>query len=298
MIFETKIMNSRNETLTLTENEKIFQIISIEGLNPPKAKINTSTIAGLDGARFNSSKLETREIVITIKINGEIERNRQYLYTFFATKEWCKFYFKNENRDVWIDCYVENFECDLFKNGQTAQISLLCPQPYFKDINEIIDNISKVIPHFEFPFSFGANNATIDPDSSTDDAIIFSELEANKITNIFNSSSSKTGMIIEISIIGSINKIQIRNTKTGEDFVLNYNFLSGDKVIINTNKGEKTVTLIRNGISSNIFGSIQRESVFFQLNTGDNFFGYLIDDGDNDDDVYILFKHYTLYRGV
>lgn len=289
-MFEAKIENVKNDILTLTGNETDYQIISITGLNPPNAQINTSTIAGLDGVRYNSSKLNTRNVVITLKLNGSgstVEANRQKLYSFFATKEWCKFYFKNDNRDVYIEAYVENFECDLFTNRQTAQISLICPQPYFKAMKEVINDISKVLARFKFPFTINRNNP-----------IPFSEIELDKVTNVYNDSESETGLIIEISVLDKVKAIEIRNTITGENFILKYDFIEDDKITINTNKGQKSVSLLRNGITYNLFTALQKGSTFFQLSIGDNQFSYTVDEGASDICVDILFKHYTLYRGV
>lgn len=303
-MFEAQVENVKGNTLTLTNRESDFQVIGITGLNPPNAQINNSTMAGLDGATFNSSKLNTRNIVITLKLNGtgaKVEANRQMLYSFFPTKEWCKFYYKNNYRNVYIECYVENFECDLFAKGQIAQISLIALQPYFKAINEIIDDISKVIAAFVFPFSFGSVGAT-NPDvpilSGTDNAIPFSIIDKNKVTDVYNASESETGVIIQIDISDNVSVIQIQNTGTGDVFILNDNFIENDQVTINTNKGQKSVTLLRNGVTSNIFASIQPGSTFFQLELGDNFFSYLADGGSSDDLVNIIFKHYTIYRGV
>lgn len=300
-MFKCKIENIKNNVLTLTQDESNYQVLSITGLNPPKAQINTSTIAGLDGSKFNSSKLESRNIVITLKINGDIEANRIKLYKYFTTKEWCKFYYENDHRNVYIDCRVENFECDLFTNDETAQISLICPQPYFKDMETIIDDISKALAAFEFPFAYGSKGATnpqITPDSSTDNAIEFSTIDTSKITNIYNDSESETGVIIKIDVLGTISDIRIKNTQTGESFILKYSFLENDRIVVNTNKGQKSVVLTRNGVTSNLFTAIRKGSTFFQLTIGDNFFGYTADNGSNDDLVHITFEHYNVYRGV
>lgn len=300
-MFKCKIENKKGSVVTLTQDESNFQVLSISGLNPPNAQINTSTIAGLDGAKFNSSKLQTRNIVIKLKINGDIEANRINLYKYFATKEWCKFYYENERRNVYIDCYVETFECDFFTNNEIAQISLICPNPYFKDMEEVVDDISKSLAAFEFPFahgSKGATNPSIPTDNSTDNAIEFSTIDTSKVTNVYNDSESETGVIIELDVMGTVNLIEIKNTRTGENFILEYNFVENDKLIIDTNKGQKSVILIRNAVTSNLFTAVRKGSTFFQLSIGDNFFGYLVDQGASDDLIQIVFKHYTVYRGV
>lgn len=288
-MFECKIENLRNNILTLTQRESDFQVFDIQGLNPPKAQINVSKIAGIDGSRFNSSKLEERNIVLYVKLNGDIERNRLLLYTYFPTKEWCKFYYKNGCRDVYIEGYVETVEITSFTNNEVMQISIVCPNPYFKAAADIVDDISKALARFKFPFSIEVN-----------EPVAFSTIDASRITDVYNNSETETGVIIEVNVRGSINSLEIKNTQTGESIKLTYPFIKYDTIIINTNKTEKSIKLIRNGVESNIFTSIRKGSTFFQLSLGDNYFSYLVNNDPNDDNelVHIVFKHNTLYRGV
>lgn len=287
MPFNLKIETYTKNIIELTNNESDYQVIKITGLNPPQALINVSNIVGMDGALFNSSRLETRNVVITVRINGDVERNRLNLYKYFRNKENCKIYFKNESRNVFIEGYVETLEVDLFENGQTAQISIICPNPYFKDLETIIDDISKVVQRFKFPFSININ-----------EPIPFSTLEKNKVTNIINDSDSETGLIVNTVFYGEVNKFEIRNVINGDSIILNYNFKDNDILIINCNKGSKSILLTRNAQEINLIPYLQKGSKFFQLKTGENQFSYLADDGDTDDLVHIKFEHYNVYRGV
>lgn len=285
-MFVCKIENTKNNILRLTQDETNFQVINIRGLNPPSAQVNTSKIAGLDGSKFNSSTLNERNIVITIKLNGNIEKNRIDLYSFFRTKEWCKFHYKNGFRSVFIEGYVETVECDLFTNKEIMQVSILCPNPYFKSLREIVDDISKALAAFEFPFA-------IDPPG-----IEFSTLDMSKVTKVFNTSEIETGIIIEIDILNNCNRIQLNNVSTGDVFTLNYSFMKRDKITINTNKSEKFVSLLRNANTINLFTAIVKGSTFFQLNVGENLFSYLVDNGSNENAIHIIFKHHVWYGGV
>ena len=287
-MYTAKIENSNGDLLTLTGQEAVFQVINIAGLNPPAAQINTTTIVGLDGAVFNSSKLQTRNLVLTIKINGDVETNRLLLYSYFKTKDKCKFYYTNNSLDVSIEGYVESVECDLFTNSEKAQISILCPYPYFKSLSEILTDSSNVTPQFVFPFSINIG-----------EPVVISTLDDIEGIAVFNSSESETGVIVEIDVKDSVSSIEIKNTSTGDDLKLVYSFLSGDKIIINTNKGQKSINLIRGGTISNLFSALQQGSVFFQLTVGTNNFEYLVSgSAANNDDVSILFRYYSIYRGV
>lgn len=285
-MFFCKVENTRHAVLELTQNETNFQVINITGLNPPNAQVNMTKIAGIDGSSFNSATVNTRNIVLVIKLNGDIEKNRIKIYSFFRTKEWCKFYYRNSRRDVFIEAYTDAVECDLFTNNEVVQVSLICPKPFFKDLNEFITDISKVVSMFEFSFAI------------SDEGIEFSSLEQEKITNVYNNSEIETGLMIEIDIYGDVEKIQINNVSTGDMFILNYGFRANDKVIINTIKGEKSINLVRNAETINIFSAIDRKSTFFQLNIGDNFFSYLANEGEKENLIHILFKNRIEYGGV
>lgn len=287
-MFTASLENSRGNMITLTGDESAYQIISIKGLNPPSAHLNTTSVAGMDGAMYNSGRLNTRNIVITAKINGDVEENRQNLYTYCPTKEKVRFYFSNNNRDVYIDGYVDSVECDLFTNDERMQISIICPQPYFMDTSDTQVNGSSVTGLFTFPFSI-----------EEDTPIPFSEYVLDNTIDLYNDSVNEIGVIIDIDVNDSVSSILIRNTGTGETFTLSYSFLENDHITIDTIKGQKSVTLLRNGVYTNLFSAMQRGSVFFQLAAGDNFFSYVVDgSASNNGDVTMMFTFYKMYRGV
>lgn len=275
--------------MILTGDEPVYQVVSIQGLNPPPAQINTTNIVNMDGSRYNSAKLLTRNLVITIRINGEVEQNRLRLYRYFKTKEWCTFYYKNDSVDVNIAGYVESVECDLFSRSEMAQISILCPFPYFRSVSQIVADSSTVFSTFVFPFSINIDDpvviSSIDPDSEG-------------YIDVYNGSESETGVLLEIDFDDAFNSVAVKNTTTGDEMTLNYAFEAGDKVLINTTRGEKSVILARGSIFTNIFSSLAPGSVFFQLVMGVNRFQYLVNGVENTEDVFLIFKYYTLYRGV
>ena len=287
-MFTARLRNSRNAEITLTGRETEYQIISIKGLNPPSAHLNTSNVAGLDGALYNSGRLNTRNIVITARINGDVERNRQILYDYCPTKEKVRFFFKNENRDVYIDGYVDSVECDLFTNSEKMQISIICPQPYFVDVADTQVDGSTLTKLFTFPFSIDLGSP-----------IPFSEYVFDDDVNLYNDSSGEIGMIIEAYMRTDVSSLVIRNTGTGESFGLVYAFESGDRVTIDTIKGQKSITLLRDGVYYNLFSALQPGSKFFHLASGDNFFNYIVDGNiANNPEVDLKFTFFKMYRGV
>lgn len=144
--------NKYGEQLELTHNEA-YVIESIEGIDPPDAVINTTRNANADGSVFNSSYVDNRQIIITLAINGPAEANRINLYKYFKAKYPVRLYYKNSTRNVYIDGYVKSMQIELFNKKQIAQITILCPEPFFNGTNNEIVDFSSVEALFEFPFS-------------------------------------------------------------------------------------------------------------------------------------------------
>ena len=59
---------------------------------------------------------------------------------------------KNANRDVKIKGYVETIECDPFVKREKAQISIICPRPYFEALATLYAEACGG-SSFEFPFA-------------------------------------------------------------------------------------------------------------------------------------------------
>ena len=273
-------------SLVLTQNEAQWQLVSIVGLNPPNAQINTTTIAGMDGAKFNSSKLNTRNLVLTIRINGNVDSNRMLLYRMFRTKELVTFYYQHNSIDVMARGYVDTCTCDIFKKGEQMQVSIICPFPYWQSVDEIISDISNSQPSFTFPFTINSG-----------EPVVISSYVSDRQTVVYNDTDTDTGMTIEIDFKNGVEEFFLANGN-GEYFGLDEAFVTGDKVIVNTVKGQKNVQLVRDGETTGLFGALQPGSTFFQLKPGVNRFWYECDGGMTDSAVSVVLKYRKQYRGV
>lgn len=150
--FTLKIENARGQVFELSNNTKNYIVTDVSGLTYPASNINTSEGIA-DGVYYNSQRLQMRNIVITLRLRGDIEKNRQQLYTIFLAKEKCTIYYQNKNRHVKIDGYVEILEGSIFTNKEEIQISIICPQPYFEGMTQIETDLSTLAKFFEFPFA-------------------------------------------------------------------------------------------------------------------------------------------------
>ena len=278
------IVEDKNKNQLYLTGNPAYAITNIDGFDPPEATINTSKNAGADGSLFNSAYANERQITITMVINAPVEQNRINLYKWFKTKFPVKLTYETESRNVYIEGYVQSIQIGYFEKKQTAQIVVLCPKPYLNgsEINEQI--FSNIDPLFEFPFSIPA------------EGVPFSEVLLYVEKSILNFGDIVTGVLIKINALGIIENPKIYNVETREHMILNTNLLRGDVVEINTRFGEKSITLIRDGVESSIVGSLEDGSTWFQLEVGDNVFTLNADRG-----VENMFASFTVidqYEGV
>lgn len=237
MALKITATNKYNQSIVITQNAN-FQLVAISGITPPKANINTSALANMDGSAFNSSKLNNRNIVMTIQPVGNIESNRLTIYQYFKVKQPITLEIKTANRDVVIDGYIENMEIDVNANPQTIQVSIICPNPWFKA------KTAQVI--------------TLDSNPKT----------------IASESDDEVGAIFTATISGAVSNPTFTDSTTGQTFGLTYNLVSGDKLTLNTRRGEKSVSVLRGGSTINLINYITATSKWIALATGNNSIGY------------------------
>lgn len=287
-MYSLSVRNDKGELLTLTNNPD-FSILDVSGTNPPVGTINTVNIAGFDGSRFNSARAEPRNIVILLNIHPPMEENRLKLYKFFRIKQPVRVFMKNAHRDVYIDGYVETVENNPWTQLQQPQISIICPQPYWKNAKETVVNFSYSTPLFEFPFAIPA------------EGIEFSTREMAAVATV-DVGEIDTGGIIELTAAyGNVKNPIFYNRTTQEFFGVTVDMVQGDKVIINTLRGQKSVKLVHNGTETNLIANRTDGSTWLQFVAGENEISYSADVVEQEptaDNLLVRFIVTRLFEGV
>lgn len=129
-----------------------YNITNAQGLSPAKNTINTNTAALIDGGTFNSAKVNMRSINIAFTIEYPVEANRLNVYKVLRAKEPITLYYKSNALDVFIEGYVESLDIGHFDMKQKATVAILCPFPYWKNAQQIINELSVITSMFHFPF--------------------------------------------------------------------------------------------------------------------------------------------------
>lgn len=281
-----------------------FLIRSVSGLGPAKASINAIEISTNDGSLFNSARLNQRNIVFDLifieSVNREsIEDIRQKSYKYFPMKKNLTIVIETDNRIVKTVGYVESNEPNIFSSQEGAQISIICPDPFFYSAGE--DGTIKTVfygidAEFEFPFS---------NESLTEPLLLLGTMQIKTENNIYYPGDAEIGITIKIHALGDVSNVTIYNSGTREIMKINtdklismtgYGIVAGDDIIISTLKGDKSITLIREGVSTNILNSLAKDTDWFTLAKGDNIFAFGADEGTSNLQFFV--ENSVIYEGV
>lgn len=256
-----------------------FLLKKVNGLGY-KNDVYSSQSVYQDGATYNGSNLTMRNITIELSIIKNVIENRNKLYTVFSPKKEGTFYYLQGDIKRKANCYVESVDSNEVKGVQTVLISLICPDPFFYDLQDTLNYMATWEKKFYFPVPYG-----IKP-------VIFGLRNNQKVKNIINYGNAKTPVIMRFrnNYTLDIMKPKIINVETREFMEVNVTLSQGDELVINT----KTKRIELNG--KNVFNKRVRGSNFFDLEVGDN---YLQFDAElNNEYLDVVLEYNSAYLGV
>lgn len=304
MIKSITAINPAGDKLVLTldkPDQEGLIVKSITGLGPSKANVSLTDLASIDGSMYNSARVGTRNIVLTlVPVDGsEVETYRQNTYRYFPLKKEVRLIVQTKNRRVTTTGYVESNEPEIFTDRTVTQISIVCPDPYFysyDDDSSITVDLRSVKPLFEFPFS---------NESLTMPILEFGDIRRAESPPIFYNGDDSTGFTINIHATGDAKNLTIYNMLTPEKMTIDTavlkattgsEILAGDDIVISTRRGKKSAIMFRNGAMYNIINSLGRASDWLLLRQGENKFAYSAEVGA--ENLSISFDYQRLYVGV
>ena len=255
MLSQVLVTNIQGDLLILNldqVNENVF-IENIEGLDPVKATLVSSTFSTLDGAQFQNSRREPRNIKLTLGLEPDwaVERVkdiRDHLYRFLMPKMKINLMFLDDTTETGVDTndisgIVESFESTLFTSEPSVTISIVCYDPDF------VSHDVKTV-----------NGNTVS-DSST--------------FTIDYEGTVESGMVFALNLNRSLSELTIKCTSpdgTVRTMDFAYPLLSGDVLEVSTVPGDKRVSLIRSGVKTPILYTMARLSKCIGLWPGLNVF--------------------------
>lgn len=284
-MYSLKLENDNGNIVDINDGIR-YVVTAASGLNPPSAALFTSKSPNRKGSKYNGSTLDERNIVLTIKILGDIEANRNALYAWVDTEQYCKVYYKNGVKSVFCEGYVQDCPIDLFTDNEVVSVAIVCPDPYWRELQEISADISSVLKQFTFPFAI---------DSA---GVPFSTFRESNTTSIYNA-GAETGVRIAIKCKRETSNIALYDARdTTRVFRINTTIRAEEVIVIDTDASPKTCKLYRtDGTSENLLRYVGANPTWFTLKKGVNAFGFSVGSGANSD-IEITIGYTNKYLGV
>lgn len=272
------------------DDRSAFFLESVDGVMSVSNKVTTSENTTVDGSTYQGSVTIQRNIVITAHISKDHVYNRNMLYKCFKPKTNGVLTYTEEDEKRIIDYVVESVEVNERGVVRNATISLICPDPFFKDEEDTVVTMAGWQPCFEFPHEFTAEKEP------------FGVRVAEIIKEIENDSAADNiGIEILIEAMGAVTNPAIFHTE--QDIYIKVgtetNPLSigvGEAIRITTGTNEKTVYLVQGETETEINEYLDEGSEFIQLVHGKNTFAYAADAGRDYMNVTITYRF--RYLGV
>ena len=260
-------ISARGEVLPLAHNN-LFTLENVDGMTTAETDISSVTVGGVDGDTVNAIQATFRAIIIDLRINsGEnVEDVKRQILKVVKLKQRGRLQWTQNGRTVEIAGKVEAVEMPRFTNAVIMQITLHCAQPFWEDIDDVVQQINGAINlHY---FTHSPADMLYFPESG----IAFGEYDTTRVKSFYNAGDVSVGFEITIVAHDTVTNPIIYN-QDGEFFGIGYEenpfiMQTGDIVVISTHKGNKTVKF--NG--DIIFDKIKPLSAWLQLATGDNQF--------------------------
>lgn len=286
------IFKNENGQSIILGNTRPFLLEKIENTGSPQTTIVSSKAPNQDGKSYHGTLLEERILPVTGAIIGnsveDMYRKRQKLCSTFNPKIQGTLIYTNNAGEHTINCVVESSPTfkDKIANVQEFLIQLYCPNPFWTDLQEAKEEIALWAGDFHFPLII-----------PQDTGVIMGHRISNLIVNACNKGDAECGMRIEFKALATVVNPSLYNVYTQKFIKVKKTLNAGDKLIINTNFGNKRVEIIKsNGTKVNVFNWIDLASEFLQLSVGDNLLRYDAEKGLDNLEMALYYK--PLYVGV
>jgi hypothetical protein len=246
----------------------------VEGLDPVKATLVSSSFAGEDGEQYHSARRDSRNIKFKIGLEPDyvatsVRDLRKRLYAFFMPKTQVSLRFVMSD-GLYVDILgrIETFDAPLFVQEPEANISLMCYDPDF------IDPVQKQL----------LNQLSV---NTNEEILVQYPLEG----------TVETGGVFTVRPNRAVSAFTFyHRPPDGTLRTLDFSIplLADDVLQISTVTGSKGITLTRgNTISSGLYG-MSPQSNWLELQPGDNHLRLYLEGAP----IPFDFTYYTRYGGL
>ena len=247
-----------------------FTLTEIDGMTTVASDLASVTVPAVDGDIVNNIQAQPRTVVLYLRLrqSAGIQAAKNYILQYVKPKLTGTLQLIQGNNEIELAGLVETIELPRFQQGCTMAVTMHCSNPFWEDVNYIVQQISQIINLHYFPIPEGG--LAFPPEG-----VPFGAYDTDLTREFENAGDVETGCLITIIALGEVTNPRIWNTQTGEYIGITDTLAGNDEVVINTIKGQKTIT--KNG--ANIIDKITAGSTFLQIGIGVNEFTISADSG-------------------
>jgi hypothetical protein len=284
---QIRYINPNGDKLELDDWPKSrgYLLQNWEGFGEIPTYIQTQKAPFQDGETLIDQLLEPRNMTVDLVMFGETKQGiydkRRKLQKLFNPKLGTGVLQWEQEDGTTYEIEVVPDGSPQFPGGnaksnfhQTALIYFKAPNPFWKTDYTSGGILSFFVPEFGFPLEL-SNEYELETDGT------------NR-TILTNDGDVETPVFIEF--FGPASNPKIINETTGEYIEVTQELLEGEKLLINTAFGKKSVIFDNGNEQVNAFGQIDLHSTFWQMQVGDNSIVYTADHGIDTASMNISFK--------
>ena len=243
-MIQLEFINAKGLSMNAIYNE-YMTITDCEGLHGVDVEMSSSTSPYFDGDQVDHMRVSPRNITLTYHLHTPIEQSLKYFNSIVKSKQKATLIeTKEDGTKISIEGIVTLPPYTRLSDATAVQIQLYCSQPYWQDLNTIIEDIANVINLHYFPFDNEVALSNLDGGLAfPEDGVAFGEYDEEGAKVFYNNGDEAVGMVIEIMALQTIVNPRISKVSTDEDEYIGAEITlnSGEWVRINTNKGEKHI---------------------------------------------------------
>lgn len=278
-------VNGNDETFPIQDNYILSKNWTGFGETPVKQQMTKAPYQ--NGETYIDTLFDSRILTVEFLIKGDdrqevFDRRATVVSQFNPKLGVGTLIWKDEDdNEYYIDCipYTPIFPGGKAQNKwyQVVIVQFLAPNPFWYDPTQIEQIMVGFAGGFSFPFSFPVSFGTVGTE-----------------VNVSNSGTVDTP--VTIYLYGELVNPVITNDTTDEEITIVETIADGDILIINTAFGEKSALLLSGGEYTNAFEYIDPDSVFWELEPGNNTISYSVSsEGEN---AQCRIYYYNRFSGV
>lgn len=276
--------NNDGFSMSFTETQfDPFLIHDVEGVYLLDNTVNITENTMTDGAVYQGSITKYRNIVLTLKDMDNFAENRTLIDKLFKRNSTGRLLFEESDNVKAIEYVVENVDSTGEEAPRFTTISLICPDPFFYDPNDVKVYLAQMVADFEFIHEFKEEGEEFGHSMGL-------------YENIYNESANENiGLSIVITGEATIVNPVIARLESSEFIQIGtetnqFTLTPGEQLVITTGMGNKHVLWIHDGQTEEINYMMADGSSFIQLMRGDNNISYDAEEGKGGMSIEIAYR--------